>query len=67
MMLTVADKQDHGGKPTFKELLECQVRTMRPFRKPALHQKNAGGIACTVRDTRGQDIAAACGQLAAKD
>lgn len=25
---------------------------------------NAGGVACTVRDTRGQEIAAACGQLA---
>ncbi len=25
----------------------------------------AGGVACTVRDTRGQEIAAACGQLAA--
>ncbi|WP_028476522.1 23S rRNA (adenine(2503)-C(2))-methyltransferase RlmN [Nocardia sp. CNY236] len=25
----------------------------------------AGGISCTVRDTRGQEIAAACGQLAA--
>jgi 23S rRNA (adenine2503-C2)-methyltransferase len=25
----------------------------------------AAGIACTVRDTRGQEIAAACGQLAA--
>jgi 23S rRNA (adenine2503-C2)-methyltransferase len=27
----------------------------------------AAGIACTVRDTRGQEIAAACGQLAATD
>jgi 23S rRNA (adenine2503-C2)-methyltransferase len=27
---------------------------------------NAGGVACTVRDTRGQEIAAACGQLAAE-
>jgi 23S rRNA (adenine2503-C2)-methyltransferase len=26
---------------------------------------NAAGVACTVRDTRGQEIAAACGQLAA--
>lgn len=25
---------------------------------------NAGGVPCTVRDTRGQEIAAACGQLA---
>jgi 23S rRNA (adenine2503-C2)-methyltransferase len=25
----------------------------------------AAGIACTVRDTRGREIAAACGQLAA--
>jgi 23S rRNA (adenine2503-C2)-methyltransferase len=24
-----------------------------------------GGVACTVRDTRGREIAAACGQLAA--
>jgi 23S rRNA (adenine2503-C2)-methyltransferase len=28
---------------------------------------NAAGVACTVRDTRGQEIAAACGQLAAED
>ncbi|WP_038045065.1 23S rRNA (adenine(2503)-C(2))-methyltransferase RlmN [Thermocrispum agreste] len=27
---------------------------------------NAGGVNCTVRDTRGQEIAAACGQLAAE-
>jgi 23S rRNA (adenine2503-C2)-methyltransferase len=27
---------------------------------------NAGGVACTVRDTRGREIAAACGQLAAE-
>ncbi|MBO0839576.1 MAG: 23S rRNA (adenine(2503)-C(2))-methyltransferase RlmN [Sciscionella sp.] len=27
---------------------------------------NAAGVACTVRDTRGRDIAAACGQLAAE-
>jgi 23S rRNA (adenine2503-C2)-methyltransferase len=27
---------------------------------------NEGGVACTVRDTRGQEIAAACGQLAAE-
>jgi 23S rRNA (adenine2503-C2)-methyltransferase len=25
----------------------------------------AAGVACTVRDTRGREIAAACGQLAA--
>ncbi len=28
---------------------------------------NAGGVACTVRDTRGQEIAAACGQLAGEN
>ena len=27
----------------------------------------AQGVTCTVRDTRGQDIAAACGQLAAEE
>jgi 23S rRNA (adenine2503-C2)-methyltransferase len=27
---------------------------------------NAGGVTCTVRDTRGREIAAACGQLAAE-
>jgi len=26
----------------------------------------AAGVSCTVRDTRGQEIAAACGQLAAE-
>lgn len=28
---------------------------------------NEGGVTCTVRDTRGQEIAAACGQLAAEN
>jgi 23S rRNA (adenine2503-C2)-methyltransferase len=28
---------------------------------------NAAGVPCTVRDTRGREIAAACGQLAATD
>lgn len=28
---------------------------------------NDGGVTCTVRDTRGQEIAAACGQLAAEN
>jgi len=27
----------------------------------------AAGVACTVRDTRGREIAAACGQLAAQN
>lgn len=27
----------------------------------------AQGVTCTVRDTRGQEIAAACGQLAAEE
>jgi 23S rRNA (adenine2503-C2)-methyltransferase len=31
-----------------------------------VHRVNAGGVACTVRDTCGQKIAAACGQLAAE-
>ena len=31
-----------------------------------VRQVRAQGVACTVRDTRGQEIAAACGQLAAE-
>ncbi|GAB3929774.1 putative dual-specificity RNA methyltransferase RlmN [Microlunatus endophyticus] len=37
----------------------------RPVEREFVRRVNAGGVACTVRDTRGQDIAAACGQLAA--
>jgi adenine C2-methylase RlmN of 23S rRNA A2503 and tRNA A37 len=33
---------------------------------PAIRKLNVAGVACTVRDTRGQEIAAACGQLAAE-
>ena len=39
--------------------------------KPCRTSSSAGsapqGVACTVRDTRGQEIAAACGQLAAAE
>lgn len=37
----------------------------KPVEEEFVRRVNAGGVACTVRDTRGQDIAAACGQLAA--
>ena len=37
----------------------------KPVEREFVRRVNAGGVACTVRDTRGQDIAAACGQLAA--
>ncbi|WP_275294300.1 23S rRNA (adenine(2503)-C(2))-methyltransferase RlmN [Amycolatopsis sp. La24] len=38
----------------------------KPVEREFVRLVNAGGVACTVRDTRGQDIAAACGQLAAE-
>jgi 23S rRNA (adenine2503-C2)-methyltransferase len=37
----------------------------KPVEAEFIRRVNAGGVVCTVRDTRGQEIAAACGQLAA--
>jgi 23S rRNA (adenine2503-C2)-methyltransferase len=34
----------------------------KPVEREFVRLVNAGGVACTVRDTRGQEIAAACGQ-----
>lgn len=39
----------------------------KPVEREFVRRVNAGGVACTVRDTRGQEIAAACGQLAAEN
>jgi 23S rRNA (adenine2503-C2)-methyltransferase len=39
----------------------------KPVEREFVRRVNAGGVACTVRDTRGQEIDAACGQLAAED
>ncbi|MBN9609567.1 MAG: 23S rRNA (adenine(2503)-C(2))-methyltransferase RlmN [Actinobacteria bacterium 69-20] len=36
-----------------------------PVQEEFVRRVRAAGVACTVRDTRGQEIAAACGQLAA--
>jgi 23S rRNA (adenine2503-C2)-methyltransferase len=38
----------------------------KPVEREFVRRVNAGGVTCTVRDTRGQEIAAACGQLAAE-
>ncbi|HEX3792704.1 MAG TPA: 23S rRNA (adenine(2503)-C(2))-methyltransferase RlmN [Pseudonocardiaceae bacterium] len=38
----------------------------KPVEREFVRRVNAGGVACTVRDTRGSEIAAACGQLAAE-
>lgn len=38
----------------------------KPVETEFVRRVNAGGITCTVRDTRGREIAAACGQLAAE-
>ena len=37
-----------------------------PVQREFVALVRAGGVSCTVRDTRGQEIAAACGQLAAE-
>lgn len=37
----------------------------KPVEQEFVRRVNAAGVPCTVRDTRGQEIAAACGQLAA--
>jgi 23S rRNA (adenine2503-C2)-methyltransferase len=39
----------------------------RPVQDEFVRRVRAQGVACTVRDTRGQEIAAACGQLAAAE
>lgn len=39
----------------------------RPVQDEFVRRVRAAGVACTVRDTRGQEIAAACGQLAAAE
>ncbi|HEY2203199.1 MAG TPA: 23S rRNA (adenine(2503)-C(2))-methyltransferase RlmN [Pseudonocardia sp.] len=38
----------------------------RPVQDEFVDRVRAAGVACTVRDTRGREIAAACGQLAAE-
>ncbi|GAA2000936.1 23S rRNA (adenine(2503)-C(2))-methyltransferase RlmN [Nakamurella flavida] len=38
----------------------------KPVEEEFVRRVKAAGISCTVRDTRGQEIAAACGQLAAE-
>ena len=37
----------------------------KPAQREFVRRVRAGGVPCTVRDTRGREIAAACGQLAA--
>ena len=37
----------------------------KPVQREFVRRVRAGGVPCTVRDTRGREIAAACGQLAA--
>ncbi len=37
----------------------------KPVEREFVRRVNAAGVPCTVRDTRGREIAAACGQLAA--
>jgi 23S rRNA (adenine2503-C2)-methyltransferase len=39
----------------------------KPVEREFVRRLRAAGIATTVRDTRGQEIAGACGQLAALD
>ena len=38
----------------------------KPVRARVRPAGSAQGVSCTVRDTRGREIAAACGQLAAE-
>ncbi|MQA78593.1 MAG: 23S rRNA (adenine(2503)-C(2))-methyltransferase RlmN [Streptosporangiales bacterium] len=38
----------------------------KPVEREFVRLVNAGGVTCTVRETRGQEVAAACGQLAAE-
>ncbi|MDG3010987.1 23S rRNA (adenine(2503)-C(2))-methyltransferase RlmN [Rhodococcus sp. D2-41] len=39
----------------------------KPVEREFVRRVEAAGVACTVRDTRGREIAAACGQLAAEE
>ena len=38
----------------------------KPVEREFVRRVQAAGVSCTVRDTRGREIAAACGQLAAE-
>ena len=38
----------------------------KPVEREFVRRVRAKGVSCTVRDTRGREIAAACGQLAAQ-
>ncbi|HEX3588905.1 MAG TPA: 23S rRNA (adenine(2503)-C(2))-methyltransferase RlmN, partial [Pseudonocardiaceae bacterium] len=38
----------------------------KPVEREFVRRVNERGVPCTVRDTRGREIAAACGQLAAE-
>jgi 23S rRNA (adenine2503-C2)-methyltransferase len=38
----------------------------KPVEREFVRRVLAQGVSCTVRDTRGREIAAACGQLAAE-
>nr|MDT0527254.1 23S rRNA (adenine(2503)-C(2))-methyltransferase RlmN [Streptomyces sp. DSM 41633] len=38
----------------------------KPVEREFVKRVQAKGVSCTVRDTRGREIAAACGQLAAE-
>ena len=39
----------------------------KPVEREFVRRVREQGVSCTVRDTRGQEIAAACGQLAAEE
>ena len=39
----------------------------KPAEREFVRRVQEQGVSCTVRDTRGQEIAAACGQLAAEE
>ena len=41
--------------------------SQKPVEREFVRRVRAAGVPCTVRDTRGQEIAAACGQLAAEE
>ena len=66
--------REHLGQLVHVNLIPLNPRRARvwdaspkPVQDEFVRRVRAQGVACTVRDTRGQEIAAACGQLAAAE
>ena len=60
---TAGARQPHPAEPDAGQRMGRQSQSRRARVRQACPR---AGVSCTVRDTRGREIAAACGQLAAE-